>query len=84
MSYSCVDNADYIFFMNNVKSIVNLDIVLNMAALPNIDKVKKEYEDEMRKYQQIEKEREKTISQRQQLEAQKTENELVKQVCLLV
>jgi len=50
-----------------------------MAALPNIDKVKKEYEEQVRKYQLVEKEREKIIGQRQQLEAQKTENELVKQ-----
>ncbi|KAE9550081.1 hypothetical protein FO519_006713 [Halicephalobus sp. NKZ332] len=50
-----------------------------MAALPNIDKVKKDYEEQLRKYQVVEKEREKIIGQRQQLEAQKTENELVKQ-----
>lgn len=57
--------------------------VFRMAALPNIDKVKKEYEEQLKKYQLVEKEREKIISQRQQLEAQKTENELVKQVWIL-
>uniref|UniRef100_A0A7E4VVL2 Probable prefoldin subunit 6 n=1 Tax=Panagrellus redivivus TaxID=6233 RepID=A0A7E4VVL2_PANRE len=44
----------------------------------NIDAVKKEYEEQLKIYQLAEKERDKLILQRQQLEAQLTENELVK------
>uniref|UniRef100_A0AC34RJM0 Prefoldin subunit 6 n=1 Tax=Panagrolaimus sp. JU765 TaxID=591449 RepID=A0AC34RJM0_9BILA len=50
-----------------------------MATLPDIDDVKDAYKEQLKRYQIAEKEREKYISQRQQLEAQKTENELVKQ-----
>uniref|UniRef100_A0A914Y7Z8 Prefoldin subunit 6 n=1 Tax=Panagrolaimus superbus TaxID=310955 RepID=A0A914Y7Z8_9BILA len=46
--------------------------------IPNLDKVKKHYEEQMKKYQSVEKEREKVIINRQQLEAQLTENNLVK------
>jgi prefoldin beta subunit len=46
--------------------------------VPNLDKFKKSYEEQLKKYQTIEKERENIIVKRQQLEAQLTENNLVK------
>ena len=46
----------------------------------NLEKYKKSYEEQVKKYQSVEKEREKIIMNRQQLEAQLTENNLVKQV----
>uniref|UniRef100_A0AC35GD99 Uncharacterized protein n=1 Tax=Panagrolaimus sp. PS1159 TaxID=55785 RepID=A0AC35GD99_9BILA len=44
--------------------------------VPNLDKFKKSYEEQLKKYQTIEKERENIIVKRQQLEAQLTENNL--------
>uniref|UniRef100_A0A914R499 Prefoldin subunit 6 n=1 Tax=Panagrolaimus davidi TaxID=227884 RepID=A0A914R499_9BILA len=46
--------------------------------VPNLEKFKKSYEEQLKKYQTIEKERENIVVNRQQLEAQLTQNNLVK------
>lgn len=52
--------------------------------IPNLEKFKKAYDEKIAALQTVQKEREKVIISRQQLEAQLTECNLVKQVSVLI